>query len=92
SLSDDALTAVPRPLRDGALALGATRSETIRNVLLPAEALTHIGFGPSAFVGSDRVDDDIAGYLVDRVEDCSIAGSVVLHRYVDLRPTLALRL
>ncbi|MEO0345019.1 MAG: phosphate ABC transporter permease subunit PstC [Pseudomonadota bacterium] len=36
SLSDDALTAVPRPLRDGALALGATRSETIRNVLLPA--------------------------------------------------------
>ncbi|MEL6448002.1 MAG: phosphate ABC transporter permease subunit PstC [Pseudomonadota bacterium] len=36
SLSDDALTAVPRPLRDGALALGATRSEAIRNVLLPA--------------------------------------------------------
>ncbi|MEO1594147.1 MAG: phosphate ABC transporter permease subunit PstC [Pseudomonadota bacterium] len=36
SLSDDALTAVPRPLRDGALALGATRSETIRKVLLPA--------------------------------------------------------
>ena len=36
SLSDDALTAVPRSLRDGALALGATRSEATRNVLLPA--------------------------------------------------------
>lgn len=36
SLSDDALTAVPARVRDGSLALGATRSETIRNVLLPA--------------------------------------------------------
>jgi len=36
SLSDDALTAVPQAMRDGAAALGATRSETIRQVLLPA--------------------------------------------------------
>ncbi|WP_374763791.1 phosphate ABC transporter permease subunit PstC [Yunchengibacter salinarum] len=36
SLSDDALTAVPRPLRDGSYALGATKSETIIKVLLPA--------------------------------------------------------
>ncbi|MEM8800786.1 MAG: phosphate ABC transporter permease subunit PstC, partial [Pseudomonadota bacterium] len=36
SLSDDALTAVPRSMRDGALALGATPSETIRQVLIPA--------------------------------------------------------
>lgn len=36
SLSDDAINAVPRSLRDGALALGATRSETIRQVMLPA--------------------------------------------------------
>ena len=36
SLSDDALTAVPRAMKDGSLALGATRSETIRQVLLPA--------------------------------------------------------
>jgi phosphate transport system permease protein len=36
SLSDDALTAVPRAMRDGAAALGATKSETIRQVLLPA--------------------------------------------------------
>ncbi len=36
SLSDDAITAVPRPLRDGAYALGATKAETITQVLLPA--------------------------------------------------------
>jgi phosphate transport system permease protein len=36
SLSDDVMNAVPRALRDGAYALGATRSETIRNVIIPA--------------------------------------------------------
>ncbi len=36
SLSDDVMSAVPRSLRDGALALGATRSETIRQIIVPA--------------------------------------------------------
>lgn len=36
SLSDDVMNAVPQALRDGALAMGATRSETIRRVVLPA--------------------------------------------------------
>jgi len=36
SLSDDILNQVPRTLRDGAYGLGATKSETIRNVLIPA--------------------------------------------------------
>lgn len=36
SLSEDALTAVPVELRDGALALGATRFEAVRRVTLPA--------------------------------------------------------
>src|SRR5690606_41033991 len=36
SLSDDILGQVPKALRDGAYGLGATQSETIRNVLLPA--------------------------------------------------------
>jgi phosphate transport system permease protein len=36
SLSDDFLNAVPQSLRDGAYSLGATKSETIRQVLLPA--------------------------------------------------------
>ncbi|MEQ1715841.1 MAG: phosphate ABC transporter permease subunit PstC [Hyphomicrobium sp.] len=36
SLSDDVINAVPQSLRDGALALGATKSETIKHVVLPA--------------------------------------------------------
>ena len=36
SLSDDIINAVPQSLRDGALGLGSTRSETIRKVVLPA--------------------------------------------------------
>lgn len=36
SLSEDALRAVPRSLREGSLALGATRFETMRRVLFPA--------------------------------------------------------
>ncbi len=36
SLSDDAMAAVPRSLREGSLALGSTRSETVRQVILPA--------------------------------------------------------
>ncbi|MEG0343007.1 phosphate ABC transporter permease subunit PstC [Acinetobacter sp. TY1] len=36
SLSDDIITQVPRSLRDGSLGLGATKSETIRRVVLPA--------------------------------------------------------
>ena len=36
SFADDALSAVPRALRDGALALGATRGEAMIKVLFPA--------------------------------------------------------
>jgi phosphate transport system permease protein len=36
SMADDSIAAVPQAMRDGSLAMGATRSETIRRVLLPA--------------------------------------------------------
>jgi len=36
SMADDAMAAVPGAMRDGSLAMGATKSETIRNVLFPA--------------------------------------------------------
>ncbi len=36
SLSDDVINAVPQSLRDGAYALGSTKSETIKKVVLPA--------------------------------------------------------
>jgi phosphate transport system permease protein len=36
SLSDDVINAVPQSLRDGSYAMGATRSETVKKVILPA--------------------------------------------------------
>ncbi len=36
SLTDDAINAVPSAMRDGALGLGSTRSETMLHVILPA--------------------------------------------------------
>lgn len=36
SLSDDVITSVPRALREASYSLGATQSETIRSVVLPA--------------------------------------------------------
>lgn len=36
SLSDDVINAVPQSLRDGSLGLGATHSETIKQVIIPA--------------------------------------------------------
>jgi phosphate transport system permease protein len=36
SLSDDIINAVPQSLRDGSYGLGATQSETIRQVIIPA--------------------------------------------------------
>ncbi|HEV8391022.1 MAG TPA: phosphate ABC transporter permease subunit PstC [Dongiaceae bacterium] len=36
SLSDDVMNAVPQSLRDGSFALGATKSETIKQVVFPA--------------------------------------------------------
>ena len=36
SLADDVINAVPQSLRDGAYAMGATKSETVRQVIIPA--------------------------------------------------------
>jgi phosphate transport system permease protein len=36
SLSDDVINAVPQSLRDGSYAMGSTKSETIKRVVLPA--------------------------------------------------------
>ncbi|MEQ9693856.1 phosphate ABC transporter permease subunit PstC [Shimia sp. SDUM112013] len=36
SLSDDVINAVPQAMRDGSYGLGATRSETVKQVILPA--------------------------------------------------------
>jgi len=36
SLSDDVITAVPQAMRDGSYGLGATQSETVKSVVIPA--------------------------------------------------------
>ncbi len=36
SMADDSIAAVPQAMRDGSLAMGATKSETIKKVLIPA--------------------------------------------------------
>ena len=43
SLSDDVLCAVPKTMREASLGLGATRSETVKNVILPAANAGIIG-------------------------------------------------
>jgi phosphate transport system permease protein len=58
SLSDDIITAVPRALRDGSLGLGATRSETIKKVVLPAALPGIVGALLMTASRAVRADDD----------------------------------
>jgi phosphate transport system permease protein len=51
SMSEDALSAVPRALREGAYAMGATKFETSIQVVLPA-ALS--GIGAALIIGISR--------------------------------------
>jgi phosphate transport system permease protein len=58
SLADDSLAAVPSAMRDGSLAMGATPSETIRRVLLPAALPGVIGgvlLGVSRAIGETMI-------------------------------------
>jgi len=66
SLSDDALNAVPGALRDGSLALGATRSETMIKVLLPAALPGIMGgvlLGVSRAIGETMIVVMAAGLI-----------------------------
>jgi phosphate transport system permease protein len=51
SISDDSLRAVPRKYKEGALALGATRWQTIWHVLIPA---ARSGIGAGVVLGAGR--------------------------------------
>jgi phosphate transport system permease protein len=58
SLSDDVINAVPQSLRDGSYGLGATRSETIRNVVIPAALPGIVGallLGVSRAIGETMI-------------------------------------
>jgi phosphate transport system permease protein len=58
SIADDVISAVPQSLREGAYGLGATKSETVRNIVLPA-ALPGIGgallLGVSRAIGETMI-------------------------------------
>jgi len=58
SIADDVISAVPQSLREGAYGLGATKSETVRDIVLPA-ALPGIGgallLGVSRAIGETMI-------------------------------------
>jgi phosphate transport system permease protein len=58
SLSDDVINAVPQSLRDGSLGIGATRSETVVRVVLPAALPGIVGsilLGVSRAIGETMI-------------------------------------
>lgn len=66
SLSDDALNAVPRSMRDGSLALGATPGETMTKVLLRAALPGIVGgvlLGVSRAIGETMIVVMAAGLI-----------------------------
>ena len=58
TLSEDAMTAVPRSLRDAAYALGATRFEVATKVVVPAGIVGHSSVVHPRPFASGRGDDD----------------------------------
>ena len=65
SLSDDVLVAVPRTLHDGALALGATPSESLKKVIFPAALpgiMASILLAVSRAIGETMIVVMAAGY------------------------------
>ena len=67
SMADDSIAAVPQAMRDGSLAMGATRSETIKKVLIPA-ALPGIVAGVmlavSRAIGEGRTRGAVGSLLI----------------------------
>ena len=61
SISEDAMRAVPRGMREGAYAMGATRFETIRKVVVPA-ALS--GIMASILLGMSRAIGETMAVLI----------------------------
>ena len=76
SLSDDIINAVPQSLRDGSYGLGATQSETIKRVMLPAALPGIVGADPARRLARHRRDDDRrAGRRHRRQPDAQSASS-----------------
>ena len=87
SLADDMLTAVPQALRDGSYALGATRSETIRRVVLPAALAGIVGgvlLGVSRAIGETMIVVMAAGLAANLTANPFEAVTTVTVQIVNL--------
>jgi phosphate transport system permease protein len=72
SLSEDALSSVPQAMRDGALALGATRTNVARKVVLPAAlsgVIASFVLGLSRAIGETMVAVIAAGSIAQLKAD-----------------------
>jgi phosphate transport system permease protein len=68
SMADDSIAAVPNAMRDGSLAMGATKSETIKKVLLPAALPGVVGgilLAVSRAIGETMIVVMAAGYTAN---------------------------
>lgn len=68
SMADDSIAAVPNAMRDGSLAMGATKSETIKRVLLPAALPGVVGgilLAVSRAIGETMIVVMAAGYAAN---------------------------
>jgi phosphate transport system permease protein len=87
SMADDALAAVPTAMRDGSLAMGATTSETIRKVLLPA-ALPGVAGGVllavSRAIGETMIVVMVASGLATLTLNPFASATTVTKQIVDL--------
>ena len=94
SLSEDALNAVPRSLREGSYALGATRFETAVRVVLPAAfsgVVASIILAASRAVGETMIVTIAAGgnpqFLVDPLEAVQTMTAMIVQLSLGDTPT-----
>ena len=97
SLSEDALNAVPRSLREGSYALGATRFETAVRVVLPAAfsgVVASIILAASRAVGETMIVTIAAGgnpqFLVDPLEAVQTMTAMIVQLSLGDTPTTSI--
>jgi phosphate transport system permease protein len=73
SISTDAVRAVPREYKEGSLAMGATRWQTIRGVLIPAASS---GIIASVILGMGRAIGETMAVLLVAGNAIAIPGSI----------------
>jgi len=73
SVSTDAVRAVPREYKEGSLAMGATRWQTIRSVLIPAASS---GITASVILGMGRAIGETMAVLLVAGNSVTIPGSI----------------